>query len=364
MEIAKLRAARLLWAKIVEQFSPSSLESAKMYIHSVTANFNKTIYDPYVNILRTTTEAMSAAIGNADIITVFPFDLDFKEPDDFSLRIARNQQIILKEESSLDKVIDPSAGSYYIENLTSAMAEEAWKLFLSIEEMGGMLEAIKKGFIQDSINASAKQKKDDIANRRTLLLGTNQHPNGRERMLDKIQTANEEESIDVESMPFKQPRYKTIEVIRGADEFEDLRLATEIWANEGNKCPEVFLFTIGDPTMRKARASFATGLFAIAGYKIINNPGFDNINEGIKAVNSSSAEIVVICSSDEEYAELAADITRTIKLADPDKLIVVAGYPKDIINDLKAAGVEEFIHVKSNAFETLYNFQKRLEIML
>ncbi len=364
MEIAKLRAARLLWAKIVEQYNPSSPDSGKMFIHAVTANFNKSIYDPFVNILRTTTETMSAAIGNADIITVLPFDLNYKEPDDFSSRIARNQQIILKEESSLDKVIDPAAGSYYIETLTASIADEAWKLFLKVEEMGGMLEAIKTGFIQDEVTASAKQKKDDIANRRTIILGTNQHPNGHERMLEKIQTENSDEVVETEPVPFKKPQYKTIEIIRGADQFEDLRLGTEIWANEGNKCPEVFLFTIGDPAMRKARAAFATAFFAIAGYKIINNPGFENIEKGVKAVNASTAEIIVICSSDEEYAELAADITRTIKLTDPDKLVVVAGYPKEIINDLKSAGVDEFIHVRSNAFETLYNFQKKLEIML
>ncbi|HLN52180.1 MAG TPA: methylmalonyl-CoA mutase family protein [Lentimicrobium sp.] len=364
MEIAKLRAARLLWAKIVEQYKPQSDESCKMYIHSVTSNFNKTIYDPYVNMLRTTTEAMSAAIGNADIITVLPFDLDYKEPDDFSLRISRNQQIILKEESNLDKVIDPAAGSYYIENLTASLAEQAWKIFLSIEEMGGMLEAIKKGYIQEEISASAKQKRDDIANRRTLILGTNQHPNIKERMLEKIQSESEDENIEIETLPLKEPRYKTIEIIRGADEFEDLRLATEVWENEGNKRPGVFLFTIGNPAMRKARAAFSAGFFGIAGYEIIDNPGFNSIDEGVKAAAKSNAEIIVICSSDEEYADLAADITRTVKLADPDKIVVVAGYPKEILNDLKSAGVDEFIHVRSNAFETLYNFQKKLEIML
>jgi methylmalonyl-CoA mutase len=363
MEIAKLRAARMLWAKIVEQYNPTGADSGKMYIHAVTSNFNKTIYDPYVNILRSTTEAMSAAIGHADMITVLPFDLNYKDPDDFSSRIARNQQIILKEESNLDKVIDPAAGSYYIENLTASIAEQAWKLFLSIEEKGGMLEAVKSGFVQDEISASAKLKKDEIANRRTLILGTNQHPNLQERMLEKIQSAGEDESINIETIS-KERKFKTIEIVRGADEFEDLRLATEIWENEGNKRPEVFLFTIGNPAMRKARAGFSAGFFGIAGYDIIDNPGFNSVDEGVKAAAKTNAEIIVICSSDEEYAELAADITRTIKLNDPDKLVVVAGYPKEIVNDLKDAGVDEFIHVKSNAFETLYNFQKKLEIML
>lgn len=365
MEIAKLRAARLLWAKIVEQYKPASEESGKMFIHSITANWNKTIYDPYVNMLRTTTEAMSAAIGKADIITVLPFDMNYQEPDDFSLRIARNQQIILKEESNLDKVVDPSAGSYYIENLTASLADAAWALFMKVEETGGMLEAIKTGFIQDEVAKSAQNKKDDIAYRRTLVLGTNQHPNLNERMLDKIQMEDDDEPIEVEtSTPLNQPVYKRLEVMRASDEFEDLRLATEIWENEGNKRPSVFMLTIGNPAMRKARAAFSAGFFGAAGYTIIDNAGFATQDEGVKAALKTDAEIIVICSSDEEYAELAGDITRTIKLSDPDRVVIIAGYPKDIIENLKAAGVDEFIHVKSNALETLYALQQKLEVML
>lgn len=364
MEIAKLRAARLLWAQIVKQYNPTSEESCKMYIHSITANWNKTIYDPYVNMLRTTTEAMSAAIGNADIITVLPFDMNYQEPDDFSLRIARNQQIILKEESNLDKVVDPSAGSYYIENLTASLADAAWAIFMKVEELGGMLEAIKAGYVQDEVAKSAQKKKEDIAFRRTLVLGTNQHPNLNERMLEKIQI-EEDESIEIEtSTSLNQPIYKRLEVMRASDEFEDLRLATEIWENEGNKRPSVFMLTIGNPAMRKARAGFSAGFFGAAGYTIIDNAGFATQDEGVKAALKSDAEIIVICSSDEEYAEFAADITRTIKLSDPDKVVVVAGYPKDIVDSLKAAGVDEFIHVKSNALETLYGLQQRLEVML
>lgn len=361
MEIAKLRAARILWAQIVNQYNPANIKSAAMHIHCITANWNKTIYDPYVNILRTTTEAMSAALGNADIITVLPFDMNYQEPDEFSMRMARNQQIILKEESNLDKVIDPAAGSYYIENLTSSLAEAAWNLFLEVEEKGGMFKAIELGFIQDEVLASAKQRKDDIANRKIIALGTNQHPNLNERMLDKIQM--EQESEDTEDEPVQTRRFKTLEVFRGTDEFEDLRLATEIWENEGNKCPAVFMFTIGNLAMRKARAGFSSAFFGSAGYEIINNAGFNTSEEGIKAAIDSKAEIVVLCSSDEEYAEMAADITRSLKSSKPEVLVVVAGNPKEIMDSLKQAGVDEFISVKSNVLNTLYNFQRKLEIM-
>ncbi len=365
MEIAKLRAARLLWAKIVEQYDPETADSAKMYIHSMTANWNKTIYDPYVNMLRTTTEAMSAAIGGADIITVLPFDMNYQEPDEFSLRIARNQQIILKEEANLDKVIDPSAGSYYIESLTASIAEAAWKLFLEIEDMGGMLNAIKNGFIQGKVAEEASRKKDDIANRRTLILGTNQHPNLNENMLSKIQMEEESEEEEYQEFTSKEdPRFQTLQIARASDDFEDLRLATEIWENEGNKRPSVFMFTIGNLAMRKARAAFSSGFFGVAGYKIIDNLGFSTPEDGVNAALKSEAEIIVICSSDEEYAEIGPGIAQAIKSADSEKQVVVAGYPKDILDSLKQAGVDEFIHVRSNAFETMYRFQQKLGVML
>jgi len=367
LEIAKLRAARYLWARIVEQYKPGNEKAAAMYIHSITANWNKTIYDPYVNMLRSTTEAMSAAIGHADMITVLPFDMNFREPDEFSMRIARNQQIILKEESNLDKVVDPAAGSYYIENITASMAEAAWSLFLKTEELGGMAEAIKKGFVQDEIAASARVKKDDVANRRTLVLGTNQHPNLNEKMLDRIQEEPEEDE-DIE-MPesrknSREPLYKTLEIMRATDGFEDLRLATEIWESEGNKRPSVFLLTIGNPAMRKARAGFSSAFFGCAGFEVIDNAGFASAEEAVKAALASKAEIVVICSSDEEYSEYGADIAGALKSQSAGTQVVVAGYPKDIIDQLKAAGVDEFIHVKSNALDTLYAFQQKLGIML
>lgn len=361
MEIAKLRAARMLWARIVEQYKPAQSASAQMRIHVTTANWNKTIYDPYVNVLRTATEAMSAAIGGADMVTVLPFDLNYKEPDDFSVRIARNQQIILKEESSLDKVVDPSAGSYYIESLTAALADAAWKLFLEVEEKGGMIEAVKAGFVQDLVNESAKQRKAEIASRKTIVLGTNQHPNTLENMLDKIQA---EDEGDESEAPGLTPRYKTIEVFRGADGFEDLRLATEIWENEGNKRPHVFMLTIGNLAFRKARAGFSTGFFGCAGYKVTDNAGFATIDEGVKAAIDADADIVVLCSSDEEYAEIAPAAAQALKKANPEIQVVVAGFPKEIVESLKAAGVDEFIHVRTNVLETLYAFQQKLGVML
>ena len=374
MEIARLRAARMLWAKIVEQYKPASDASMQMYIHSTTSAWNKTLFDPYVNLLRSTTEAMSAVIGGTQSLSILPFDTFYKDPDEFSTRLARNQQIILKEEVYLDKVVDPSAGSYYIENLTQLIAEAAWKVFLQVEEKGGMVEAVKAGFVQEIIEKSAAQRLEDIANRRLIQLGTNQYPNLNEEMLGQIHFAEEDEEleeeiyadedmeIDEEDEDEAPSTYKKLVLFGGSDAFDQLRLATEQFVEEGNKKPAVFLFNIGNLAMRKARAMFTTNFFGCAGYEILDNSGFQTVDEGVEAAKASNAEIVVICSSDDEYATLGAEIATKLKAANKEIILVVAGYPKEILDTLKQAGVEEFIHVRSNLLQTLESFQEKLGI--
>jgi methylmalonyl-CoA mutase len=376
MEIARLRAARLLWVKIVEQYHPVDETSMQMHIHCNTSAWNKTLFDPYVNLLRTTTEAMSAIIGGTQSLSILPFDTFYKDPDEFSTRLARNQQIILKEEVYLDKVVDPSAGSYYIENLTELIAEAAWKVFLQIEEKGGMVEAVKTGFVQDLVEKSAGLRLDDIANRRLIQLGTNQHPNPEEQMLEKINFADEDEMSedeiyadeddeieeDEEDDDDAPTTYKKLTLFGGSDAFDQLRLATEQFVADGNKKPSVFLINIGSLSMRKARAMFTVNFFGCAGYEILDNSGFDTVDEGVKAAKASKAEIVVICSSDEEYAVLVPEIAQKLKKANKELLLVVAGYPKEILETLKKAGVDEFIHVRSNLLQTLETFQEKLGI--
>jgi methylmalonyl-CoA mutase len=359
MEIAKFRAARILWARIAEQYNPGDKNAMKAYVHAITSNWNKTVYDPYVNMLRTTTEAMAAAVAGVNSITLNPFDTPFREADDFSRRIARNQQILLKEESYLDKVIDPAAGSYYIEQLTGSLASHAWELFVKVEQMGGMTQAVKNGFIQDEVEKSANGRRQDVANRRQVLLGTNMHPNQDERMLNRIQ----EETDSEDESTAEATKYKTLSLGRASDAFEDLRLATEIFIEEGNKQPEVFMFTMGNLAMRKARASFSSGFFGCAGYKIIDNTGFKNIEGGIEAVKRQNPEIVVICSSDEEYVEIVPEICKQLKSAGSKAIPVLAGYPKEHIETFRQAGIDEFIHVRSNVLETLAGFHRKLGIV-
>jgi methylmalonyl-CoA mutase len=358
--IARLRAARLLWAQIVKQYQPESDDAAEMHIHCSTSRWNKTIYDPYVNLLRSTTEIMSAAIGGTDSISVDPFDLFYKEPDEISSRIARNQQIILKEESYLDKVIDPAAGSYYIENLTASIVKAVWELFLTVEEKGGMIKAIETGYIQDEVEKSAGLKQADIAARRTIVLGTNHHPNPGEFMLDKIQAETfEEEPVETTSSPIKK-----LTIHRLTDAFEDLRLDTEIFVDSGNKHPAVFNLTIGNVVMRKARAAFSSNFFGCAGYLVIDNSGFLTGEEAVKAALDSEAEIIVICGADEDYPVYAPAITKGLKAENPDLIVLVAGYPKDIMEQLKANGVDDFVHLRTNMLEFLQKMQLKLGISI
>lgn len=345
IEIAKFRAARWLWAEIVSAYGADH-EAAKINSHAETTTFNKTVFDAHVNLLRTQTEAMSATIANVDSLTVLPFDVTYKESDDIAERIARNQQLLLKEECHFDRTTDPSAGSYYIENLTTSIAEQAWKLFLATDEKG-FYEALKAGDVQTSIKVSADARFGAVATRREVLLGTNQYPNFTEKAGDKIILSNEEcgcKSGDLLPLP----------TTRLATEFEKLRLATE-----KSGAPKVFMLTIGNLAMRLARSQFSSNFFGCAGYKIIDNLGFATVEEGVNAALEKQADIIVLCSSDDEYADYAPE---AYKLAEANhKQFVVAGAPA-CMDELKAQGIENFINVRSNVLETLRIFNAKLGI--
>lgn len=354
MEIAKFRAGRMLWAQIIKAYGPKCESSCKMSVNAETGSWNKTFYDPYVNMLRTQTETMSAALGGADSITVLPFDAIFEEPTTFSDRIARNQQLLLKEEAHFDKIVDPGAGSYYIEELTASIADEAWKLFLEIQDKGGFLAAAKEGLIQANVKEMAAKRDLNVATRRENLLGTNQFPNFTEKM--------EKENVDpavfeAQNLAAEDAEIETLKPYRGAQAFEKLRIATDKYA-KSNKRPLAFMLTIGNLNFRKARAQFACNFFAVAGYEVKDNNGFATVEEGVAAAKAAGANIVAICSSDDEYAELAPKAFDAIK---GEAIFVVAGAPA-CTDDLKAKGIENFIHVKNNLLEELKGYQSKLGI--
>lgn len=352
LELAKIRAARLLWSRILESYPGVTLESAQMHIHVETSTWNKTIYDPYVNLLRTTTEAMSAVLGGVDSLTIHPFDKSFKVPDAFSERLARNQQIILREEAHFDKVVDPGGGSYYIEMLTDSIAAEAWKLFQEVEKRGGYTEAFIEGFIQNEIAISAQMRDENIALGKEVLLGINQFPDNNEELHPQADASLIRTPVVDPSGADTHPLIP----YRGAEGFEFLRMATE----KASKRPKVFLLTIGNTAWRKGRAEFASNFFGCAGYEILNNAGFDTIAEGMKIAGKAGAEIVVLCSSDEEYAEYGPEAA---KINNGRAILVVAGYPKEIMEQLQSCGISHFIHIRTNVLKSLNNFHKDLGIL-
>ena len=351
MEIAKFRAARWLWAEIVAAYKPACECACKMVAHAQTSEWNMTVYDAHVNLLRSQTEAMSAALAGVDSITVRPFDKIYQTPDDFSERIARNQQLLLKEECHLDKVVDPSAGSYYVEVLTNSLADVTWKLFLEVEEKGGFSVAVNAGEIQNAVNASNVARKKAVATRREILLGSNQYPNFTEVAADKIQ---EKGSCCCGGGHCGEATIPALDFSRGASEFEALRMTTE----KSGKTPKVFMLTIGNLAMRLARSQFSANFFGCAGYKIIDNLGFDTVEAGVEAAVKAGAEIVVLCSSDDEYAEFAPAAYKALA---GRAEFVVAGAPA-CADDLKAQGIDQFVNVKSNVLETLKAFNAKLGI--
>jgi methylmalonyl-CoA mutase len=349
MELAKFRTARLLWAEIVKQYEPKSDESCKMCVNAITSTYNQTLFDSYVNLLRSQTETMSAALGGVHSIVVTPFNVTYEAPNEFSERIARNQQLLCKEESHFDKVVDPGAGSYFIETLTNSLATEGWKIFLKVEEEGGFLEAVKKGTIQDDINATNVKRHGDAAKRKEFLLGTNQFPNFTEKSEGKRPMAKTCHCGEAHH----EAAFKAIESSRLAADYENLRIHTE-----ETRVPTAFMLTIGNLAMRQARAQFSCNFLATAGWKVMDNLGFKTVEEGVDAALKAGADVVVLCSSDDEYAEYAIP---AFKYLDGRAMFVVAGAPA-CMEDLKAAGIENFIHVRCNVLETMKEYNQKLGI--
>jgi methylmalonyl-CoA mutase len=334
-QIAKFRSFRMLWAKAVERFG-GSREAARVHMNARTSIWNKTIYDAHVNVLRATTEAMSAVLGGVDSVCVGAFDECFKTPDESSRRLARNTQIMLKHEALLAQVADPGAGSYYLEAITDSIAREAWKLMQQIEAVGGYRKAHAAGVLDSALEASGKAREKAVVSRRRVFTGTNQYVNADERALGRI-----EQSHSVASK-------------RGAASYEQLRLRTEQYALETGRTPRVMLMEFGDVKMHAARATFALNFLACAGFEISTQRV--NSADEIAAVH---ADLIVLCSSDAEYLEMAKASIAKWKANGGGIPILIAGNPESA-EQLRDAGVADFIHIRSNPVETLTSWQQRL----
>jgi methylmalonyl-CoA mutase len=418
-EIAKLRAARLVWSQLIAALDGNEASQA-LTLHVRTASYNKTVYDPHVNMLRTTVEAFAAILGGTNSLQVGPFDEIIRTPDDFSRRIARNTQLILQKECQLDRLIDPAGGSWYVESLTDEIARGAWELFRKVEAMGGMEAALRRGFPQQAVADTASRRLQSVAQRRTSVIGTNQYANPseiqihgdpvgdhagfRKRRASQVRGARTSalnaENVRViaqlgriaenQSLGFFDDCIDAIEagatlgeitrsvrindkpgepvtpvcLHRLASSFERLRFMVEHWSRtHGDTRPKAFLATMGPLKQHKARADFATGFLQIAGIDIAQIGSLATPTDAITAAVQSGASIVVLCSTDETYPALVPEIVPGLKNKIPGVVIVLAGYPVEQTEALTKAGVDHFIHMRANALETLTAILEQAQIL-
>ncbi len=334
-EIAKFRAFRMLWARAVESYGGTH-RAARVRIAARTSKWNMTVYDPHVNILRSTTEAMAAVLGGADTVTVAPFDACYKVSDEASRRLARNTQLLLKHEAWLGRVADAGGGSYALETITDFLAREGWKVMQEIEACGGFRKAQTDGMIAQALEESLTAREHAVALRKRVLVGTNQYANPAERALDRI----DERRMKAE--------------LRGARAFEELRLRTERHAAAGGKTPRVLLAEIGDVKMRAARATFAAHFFACAGFEM-QAQRFKRAEE----IAAANADLIVLCSADAEYAALTSALLPKLKALGRETPVIVAGNPENA-EELRAMGIADFVHARSHPVEFLTKWQERL----
>lgn len=355
-EIAKLRAARALWANVVEKFTPASAESAKMRIHCRTTTFNKTIYDSHVNIPRATLEAMASVIGGTDSLTVEPFDAHYREPDEFSRRVARNIQLLIRNESRLDAVTDPGGGSYHVEKLTQSISRKSLELFQEIERKGGYLECLGSGFIQNAVKSSREKALQDISRRKKTLVGTNEFPNPLERMIEHVRkTAGAQKEINGST--------RTVEPLgesRAARDFEKTRLLSEQLAEETGEAPKIFLLHLSDSPQTVARSVFSMNFFGCGGFAVIDGAENPGIDEGVTAALRENSIAVVFCGSDKDYERSAEEAIKKLRNEKPEIKAVVPSGAKSTLEKLARAGADDFINADSDILEVLRRYQQGL----
>ena len=407
LQIAKLRAVRPIWAQIVKAFGGSA-ESQKMHIHARPALFFKTIYDPYVNMLRNTTEIFSGVVGGIDSFESAPFDEPIRKGDEFSRRIARNIQIMLQEEFGLLQPIDPAGGSWAVETLTRQMKEKIWAQFQEIEKQGGIVAALRSGSVQEGIAKVLESRFKSADLRKDRIVGNNMYPNMTETLLDPrpedtaalkeqrtkdieaylsdIDTVHRDEALaafkadgaldhgieaalagaTIAELMAAVTEGKGAEQIaaiaphRWSERFETLRRRTEDYKAEKNDNVKIFLANMGPIPQHKARADFTTGFLQVGAFEVLTNDGFKTVEEAADAARASGADAVVICSTDATYPEIVPALAPKLHEVLPNARVFLAGAaPKDLLETYKEAGIDEYISVRANCYEVLESLQKK-----
>ena len=402
MQIAKLRAVRPIWAQIVKAFGGSE-EAQKIHIHGRPAKFFKTVYDPYVNMLRDTTELFSGVVGGVDSFENSTFDEPVRKGDEFSRRIARNMQIILQEEFGLLQPIDPAGGSWAVETLTKQIKEKIWAEFQAVEGKGGIVEALKGGYPQDEITNVLAARFKAAETRKDRIVGNNMYPNMTEERIDArpesqaenmkvrkvtidvyLSTVDAKDAIanikadDVDSVIDAAAKGATIAEIRKAlgtaevaeikaikphrwsERFEALREATEKFKAETGDNVKIFLANMGPIPQHKARADFTTGFLQVGAFQVLGNNGFKTVDDAAAAAKETGADAVVICSTDATYPEIVPALAPKLHEALPNATVYLAGTaPAELVEPYKQAGIDDYINVRANCYKVIQTLQQK-----
>ncbi|HKL14260.1 MAG TPA: methylmalonyl-CoA mutase family protein [Balneolaceae bacterium] len=387
-EIAKFRAARLLWTRILDAYNLDP--DIPLTIHASTSKWNKAIADPHSNMLRATTEATAAAVGGANRISVHPYNAQFEQTDEFSRRIARNVSHILDEEAHLSATENPGDGSYYVEVLTDEIAKKAWAFFQLIEKQGGVQKALEANIIQSEVGKSRKAKEQALATRELVMTGVNNYPDSEQELphdlfqsspVDSLHRTEAEPTIDTDTIidslskafadkaamgdvvtSFLEPQkqlYVGLKPYRAAKPFEEIRLETQKIATERGKSIKVQLVPIGNKKMRKARATFSQNFLSCAGFQVDNPLGYEAIEEAADELSDSDADIYVLCGSDEEYPDLVESFCDHFSNG---PLALLAGNPKQKAESYNEAGIDFFIYMGVNMIEVLEEIQDKIGV--
>ena len=399
LAIAKLRAARKLWARVVEA-SGGDRDAQRMRLHVRTSKRVITTRDPWVNLLRNTVGTFAGAVAGADAITSEPFDKALGLSNDFSRRIARNTQLILQEESHLGRVLDPAGGSWMIESITDELAEKAWQTMQAVEAQGGMAEALTSGWVADQIESAFKPRLYNLAHRKDPITGVSEFPNlaepplqrempdvdalradacarrtradeaGRAALARLAGAADGEQRID--ALIEAAAHGASIGELAGAlwpdagealsiaplaphpyaEPFEALRDASDAYLARTGRRPAVFLANLGPVAHYTARATYAKNFFEAGGFAVIGDRGFASPDAAAEAFAQSDAAIAVICSSDKLYESLVTEAAPKLKAAGA-RTVLLAGFPGDREDAYREAGVDRFIFIKCNVLHTL-----------
>ncbi|QHL89372.1 methylmalonyl-CoA mutase [Nibribacter ruber] len=344
-EIAKFRAVRLLWSKVVEAYKAPLESAAHLRIHASTSRWHQATLDPHTNLLRHTTELMSAIMGGVDSVEVEPFDSTYKEPNAFSERIARNISIILKEEAYLHQAIDPAAGSYYIEYLTQEIAEKAWALFQEIEGLGGFMAASNSGFIQDLIKDASNEKFKNIASGKEVILGTNKYPN-----------TNEKHDYNPEALM----QSRDFDNTRAAYPYEVMRLATEMHLRKKQRRPLAVVVHMGTAIQEHIHASFAREFFTCSGFttQVVKA---DTVQEALTSVKSLDAQVIVMATPEKAFSDFADEFARGMRAQHKQgPALILADDPMHLKDELRANGFDEFLFQGCDTKEIITRIQERL----